>query len=60
MSPIDCLGHNWQCTKWQGHVKQRGNKTHTAFAPSSWHPDFAIKFTGEPNMLTIEEERNAQ
>lgn len=35
----------WRCTKWAGKHRE-----HTALAPSGWHPDYAIRFDGTPNL----------
>lgn len=37
----------WQCTKWESHK----GKTHTALAPSGWHPDYAIDIMGISNFI---------
>lgn len=36
----------WRCTKWAGHRLEE----HTALAPSGWHPDYAIRLDGTPNI----------
>ena len=35
----------WRCTKWVSRHRE-----HTAFAPTGWHPDYAIQFDGTPNI----------
>lgn len=42
-----------RCTKWAG--KHRG---HTAFAPSGWHPDYAIQFDGTSNLPPVKGRSN--
>ena len=36
----------WCCTKWAGHRL----KAHTAFAPTGWDPDYALRLDGRPNL----------
>lgn len=42
-----------RCTKWAGKHKE-----HSGFAPSGWHPDYAIKFDGTPNLPPIKGRSN--
>lgn len=44
-------GDTWQCTKWDDHIKRKGDhiREHTALAPSGWDPNYAIRLDGMPN-----------